>query len=671
MVAGEEPISFTITGLTITNRIKRVGIVFENSVTSWFNIARVEFTNNVKVFLTLADANTPWEAQDNGTFLLPRSGHPFIMFAQRPYNTFNFSLVSFFTNTVTGGIAGYPVAVGLVGHAQDASNYTLARYNKVATRAELVLVRDGIETLISYAAPGWALGDLHGIQFKHNDGLFTIDMYREGTAQFEQVLSYSWQSANGYMYTSATLSMKTGIYGYIAAPLAKILGFWSGDSEGVSNADGIPLDPLSSVTDFPATGSIRILDNVYSYTSKVSMPTIPRGPYQFRQMNDYTPPYGTGTGLEARDFDWTASNNLTNGFLIAIDSGANFYCIGALWQTFNSTDGVYNYFYNRARFYSANPQIAKIYHTLSNRVWITGGFRGITLNTGKSMKHSFGDIAILELTGSIVCNWFSGSGGPEDTTVSDLISSICAFSGAKANFPGDYSNTSVTVNGEVLLYRDYYGEGFDCYFEHSAPQSFEIRTNVKIKPDNYDEAIDSDTGTKLVITSLGSGSYKAAILSTPSNIQMYAMLYTSGTTRQKYRLLYHEKNISLYQNGRWITTLATDDLIYDQTTYIDISAYTASSIIFENVRFRELSDWREAIYIDLETDGQSALSSVIQERPIEIYAQPDGILQGDNFIGAVDDCVGCSLSLNSSSNSNISGIDYTNNIVTYKLVPKV
>jgi hypothetical protein len=41
----------------------------------------------------------------------------------------------------------------------------------------------------------------------------------------------------------------------------------------------------------------------------------------------------------------------------------------------------------------------------------------------------------------------------------------------------------------------------------------------------------------------------------------------------------------------------------------------------------ELCDWREAIYIDLETDGMAAIGSVVQERPVEIFSRYDGALK--------------------------------------------
>jgi len=45
-----------------------------------------------------------------------------------------------------------------------------------------------------------------------------------------------------------------------------------------------------------------------------------------------------------------------------------------------------------------------------------------------------------------------------------------------------------------------------------------------------------------------------------------------------------------------------------------------------NALFRELYSWREAIYMEMEASGNSALSSVIQERPVEMFCADDGKL---------------------------------------------
>lgn len=627
--SGYEPITMNITGLTAGDRIKYVGVVFEASVTTWFNIARVEFTSNVEAYYSFPDADSPWERLDDGSFKVPRAGKPFIMHSQRPYNAFDFSLAASFENTTTGAIAGYATSCGLIGHSEDAANYTLGRYNKTNGLVELVKCRAGIETVLSSGSPGFAVADAHQLRFDHKGGLFEVFVYNTTAGCFESVLTYEWQDTDGYMFTSRVASMKCGIYGNISAPTVRILGYYTGSSETVSNADGMPVDPMFSIDDFPLSGMLRVLDNVYSYTGKITPPAICRGPYQFRQMGVYSPPYGNGSaGLECRDFDWTASTSLITGKLIAINSGANFIASGALWQIFTSTGGVVSWHRNRARYYSANAQIGEVYHTLANKVWVVGGFSGITLLEGDRVRVSEGSLATYELEGEMKCFWFMGAGGDDDTTVGDLVARVCDLCGAEYSFPGDYTDSALSVSTEELLYSDDYAEALDLSFDvASFTGTLRIRVTAKVDSENYENgtAFENDTSVYVDIASLGSGVYQYTICSSPSDTELYSCKFITGTGAQTFRVMFLGESIGLYQNGQWVTTVTVDDMIYGNL----LSAYIShtSSLNITNVRIRDLADWREAIWIDLETDGRSALSAIVQQRPIEIIPQSDGSLK--------------------------------------------
>jgi hypothetical protein len=265
-----------------------------------------------------------------------------------------------------------------------------------------------------------------------------------------------------------------------------------------------------------------------------------------------------------------------------------------------------------------------------NKVWITGGFIGVTGISPTKTRHAEGELAFLELPGEIKCYWYQGAGGLDDTTVSDLIRIVSNLCGASANFPGDFTQTSLSVTGETDITTSEFSEGFDFKYELDAPTSHEIRTNVVVTPDNYEEkdAIDEDTGLKVVMTSLGAGAFQFWAVSTPSGTPLYSMKYTlpNATTKQKYRVLFHEDFVSLYHNDIWIATVAFDGLEYDEINGTTVKMYISAPTTIRNVIVRELADWREAVYIDLETDGRSALSSIIQERPVEAVPEPDGTM---------------------------------------------
>lgn len=646
--AGYLPVEFTCTGLTVGHTIKKVGVAFYTpTYETWFNIARVEFTAGILAYYPLYGADTPWEALKDGSHKLPRAGKPFVMVSSSPYNAFDFSLAAQFKNTVddSGAVPStYPAACGLVGHCEDGLNYTVGRYNRQTDSAELVVCRDGIETTLLSTALTFTINDTLQIRFDHRGGHFDIYMVDDTVGYYKKVLGtagagYDWEAADGYMYTSDTASMRCGIYGYIATPTARILGFYESGDEADMSADGMPFDPLWPTTDFPQNGFVSIMDNEYEYFDKVAHPTIPRGPYQFRQMDDYeTLGNGDGFGLECRDFDWTASASLNNGYLIAINSGANYKCSDTDWQIWISTGGVTEWIRNRARYYSANVMISKLYHSLGNKVWVVGGLLGdftdpdapvrIRLSAGTKTIYHEGDFATYKIPGEILCYWYMGTGGEDDTTVGDITQRICDLSGARCQFPSNWTNdgSSLVVGSLQNILTTDYAEGYDFSFGVASfnSGSLTIRMSATLNAENYDNKIsfDGDTHLEVKIEALGSGSYRYTLSSYDSNTIIYSTNFTTGTGAQKFRIMCMRDNIGLYQNGQWVTTIALDEVVYGDT--LTISVYASVSMTLTTPVLADLSDWREAIYIDLETDGVSALGSVIQQRPVEKYAQPDG-----------------------------------------------
>ena len=623
------PVQVEMHNLTEGHRIKKVGIVFDSIDGTWFNIARVEFISGVEASYTYEDADVSWEKQADGTFKVPHAGRPFIMYGQRPYHTANFILAAAFNNSFSSGscIANYPVACGLVGLAEDGANYTLARYNRTTQKVELVLCRNGIEReLTPGITPSWAIQNDHTIRFDHKGGHFDVYILNV-SGVFQKVLEYDWKASDGYMFTSPTATMKCGIYGNVSSPAVRTLGLYAGMNENISNIDGMGVDPLENIANFPPSGKLKLGDDMFVYSGKINHPTYCRGPYQLRQYGVYAPPWGSGDyGLECRDFDWAASPSLLNGKLVAINSGCNFICSGALWQIWTSTGGVMEPRRNRARYYSQNQQIGKAYHSLANKVWVVGGFSGVTQANPveKVMHHMEGDMAYYEMEGSLKCYWYMGAGGNDDTTIEDLISQVCALSGARANFPGDLTSGSIAISSPTTLISEPYADGLDINFETDYNISYLMSANIKIDSTNYESGSGFQNDDRLLLAcGKGTGDYfRYTITSGSSGHLMYACDHDVATGTQKFRILYHLNNLSIYQNGQWVTTVAFDRLIYGDSLTIIIDG----NLTIRNLRIKELSDWREAIYIDLETDGRSALSSIIQQRVVETVPKSNGSL---------------------------------------------
>ena len=631
------PAHFTLTAMTVGDKIKRVGVVFNGLTTTQFNIARLEFTSGVSAKYIYYNGDSTW-TMNNGVWKVPHSGRPFIMYAQRPYNMRTFSVTAAFNNAVDSGdcVANYPCAVGMVGFGLDNDNYIVGRINKTTEDAELLVCVDGVETLLANAHVG--IPNHIVMRMDYKGGCFSILLWDPYLFCMDEVLSYEWEAADGVMFSSRDEAMKCGIYGFKGAPYARTLGYYTGESEGVTNADGLPIDPLFDIDDFPASGNLRIGDDVYSYTSKIAMPGagLARGPYQYRTDSDaYTDPIA-GAALECQDFYWLGGQNAYDGFLVAIDDGSNFVISDTVWQVPNGG----SYFYSRTRFYSANTQIGLGSHVLSNKVWVTGGFAGLVQVNGTTVvsRHAEGEMVNYEMAGDILCYWYMGAGGEDDTVVEDMISRVCKLSGVTPVFPGDTIISSINADDSDVITIPY-AEGLDIRFEHGYDGEIDLLTNIKISPDNeysYNThqsvraAILNDTDMILKIytdhSSGGYCDYYFAIYSEPSDTLMWCTIYNAPEILNTFRIVYFANNISIYMNDQWITTKAFDGLVYEDSLTLGIDVIGISFALY-NILIKEMSDWREAIFIDLETDGQSAIGSIIQQRYVETVNLSDGSIE--------------------------------------------
>ena len=87
------------------------------------------------------------------------------------------------------------------------------------------------------------------------------------------------------------------------------------------------------------------------------------------------------------------------------------------------------------------------------------------------------------------------------------------------------------------------------------------------------------------------------------------------------RVVFSDTAISVYTNDSWVYTYCFVDADWPNT--VQIKAQVTGGDIVLNVVCAELSDPREAVYVDYESTSDSALQSIIQQRPIQIFAQVD------------------------------------------------
>lgn len=97
---------------------------------------------------------------------------------------------------------------------------------------------------------------------------------------------------------------------------------------------------------------------------------------------------------------------------------------------------------------------------------------------------------------------------------------------------------------------------------------------------------------------------------------------TNLTHLGRVRIVFHNEFITVYIQGYWVHTFWFDNIYHPEDQDIRMSA--SGSIAVTDIRLKELADWREAIFVDMETSSQNAISSVILQRPIDIRSDHDG-----------------------------------------------
>jgi hypothetical protein len=154
--------------------------------------------------------------------------------------------------------------------------------------------------------------------------------------------------------------------------------------------------------------------------------------------------------------------------------------------------------------------------------------------------------------------------------------------------------------------------GFDVWF--TVPgiddgDSIDIISNVNIT-----------TGSEVSNTTARiSRSGSVYSLSVYGNTTLYHGFATTVSSPKKIRWCMHNNFLSCYINENWIHTFYFSNVDYPEYEDFVLSIKSnGKSINITEVKLVDLYDWREAIYIDLDSVAANAISSVIQQRPVEL-----------------------------------------------------
>lgn len=157
--------------------------------------------------------------------------------------------------------------------------------------------------------------------------------------------------------------------------------------------------------------------------------------------------------------------------------------------------------------------------------------------------------------------------------------------------------------------------GFDLWFTSSSGIvdgcSINIGTNINITSGSEVQNMN------LVIERDGSNYYFSI---TNDSSVLYDSFISQLSYPKDFRICMHNQFISIYVNENWIHTFYFQNIEYPDFDDFSLSLESSGSALsLTNVKVVDLYDWREAVYIDFDTVAANAISSVIQQRPVEMF----------------------------------------------------
>jgi hypothetical protein len=630
---GSYPVAYAFTNMTEGYKIKRIGITVQNDATEndsdiAFERVAIEGTSHSFSPLTIEAAKGLKQSKPDyfsttaDTILeLQATGIASVQFATKPYSAFRFSAEGeFIYDAGAEPLTLGTVSWGVVGVAKDGSNLIIGRYNLQATRLEIVKLRNGNETILAYHDLGAYVATR--IRMEHRDGMLYLRRYDSNTSSWlEAECTYQWDEVtHGPMSTSDTAIMHVGAYLAKLPPGFRIPSFNIQDGEdGIASIAGEDHTLLSTL---PSSGKMQINTSIYTYTGKT--PDAPEyGPVCARNTGNY----GTYTGEDGEGFEGTGveiglfhPNNLANycaGMLVASDNGHTWEITESEWHVIHSTAGVPNPLRNRSRQYGGS--VKGNYVGTNNRMYISPGLTGVENPTGEQgTYHPKGEFCWVYGTDRLWLVNFTATVVDRDATIKDMVNVLCRVASVTPAFPGDfYETASVTSTpAQIATTKELFPGGYDISFTANPSEG----DAILIYASNlyFSEALRSfgamkSNGNLVTINQPNGGDAE------------YTETGIPWSNDAVIRILMHNSFISIYFNDIWAVTYGFDDadVVWPDdalTVYMQsISGSYSISLIVS-----ELFDWRESIYVESEMNASGAISSVIQERPVEIYPTSTG-----------------------------------------------
>lgn len=644
---GSLPISFRFdqatSGLTIGDKIKRVAVTILNGQNAThFYLERVDL-KDVAAIYSDGKTNTPWMmkkadgsyAVDGvpGAAYLKELGRPYIMLAQKPHSAKTFSVWAHFK--MTDNIMSTNTCFGLVGFASDNANYLVGRYRRLASGGifEILMVREGQYYSIATEATALVLTDVT-LMFRHIHGqLELLRLVNEDTWVWcVQAAIYS-APHQGALSTSADGIYHVGVYGMIKPAGAQINGFkYTPPSESGDNIvlEGIGILPsTSNGINFAASGQIQIGSARYAYTSLAATSANLRGPFQARRTDHWS------DDLHSIDHTWfntqLAANTLA-GTLLATDNGIGWRIDTSTWVIYMAgSDGV-SRLRDRSRHYGA--KISGNYLSASTRIWPATGFI-LNADAGQMTNpqaHNYGDFAYQYVPDEIGLTGFGASGGDMDGSIASMLRTICAMAGVVGQ-PRQYTFSVTALAGSLTYLRR-------AYSGHYSPHGFDVTLVIpgltidgQYVGINTSAAFDDGSappyGFNIVARRYSSTSLHITTLNANLAIMETIKIASDPASSHTLRLVMYGNFCVVFCEGKWVHTFIFKSVDYSNMDKPCTDIYIRTSINLTNmsVTIADIAKWRDGIFIEMSAPTQSALGSIIQERPISIIPHYDGSLE--------------------------------------------
>ena len=155
----------------------------------------------------------------------------------------------------------------------------------------------------------------------------------------------------------------------------------------------------------------------------------------------------------------------------------------------------------------------------------------------------------------------------------------------------------------------------------------ELVTNFSIQPDLTDPIATFPENSLLIVRQIDG----ADIYIGSSKTAYVEGIFYPCETISKIRVLFHNEFCTVYIDEKWIYTFSFEYIKYPEALTAQLAFYDGTeaqsgTLSISNIEIKELCDWRDAIFIDLETNAANAIQSIIQQRPVEILPRSNGAI---------------------------------------------